>query len=130
MENKVRFYQASPAFETVMAILIGLGVCLTRLSTAVSQISLVLATLTGFYLWWKNGKRLELNPLAKKYMKVVGIFFAAALFSVIDVDNKAATFRYFFGDWIWRFMVFILIVAFVRQKEYFCLLYTSPSPRD
>ncbi|MFR7418147.1 O-antigen ligase family protein [uncultured Megasphaera sp.] len=118
MENKVRFYQASPAFETVMAILIGLGVCLTRLSTAVSQISLVLATLTGFYLWWKNGKRLELNPLAKKYMKVVGIFFAAALFSVIDVDNKAATFRYFFGDWIWRFMVFILIVAFVRQKEY------------
>ena len=36
--------------EKIIAISIGLGVCLTRLSTAVSQIALGLAALVGCYL--------------------------------------------------------------------------------
>lgn len=101
-----------------MALLIGIGVCLPRLSTAVSQIALTLATVLGIYVWWKNGKKLDLNPDAKKYIKVVSIAFLAALFSIIDVDNKGTVFQYFMKDWIWRFMVFVLLVAFVHKKEY------------
>lgn len=120
MEDTKRgiFYNTSVKLECVMAIFIGLGVCLNRLSTASAQTALGLATALGLYLWWKNGWKLELNSDAKKYMKVVGIWFLASIISIIDVDNKTTVFKYFLNDWIWRFMVFVLIVGFVRRKKY------------
>jgi O-antigen ligase len=104
--------------EKIIAISIGLGVCLTRLSTAVSQIALGLAALVGCYLWWKNGKKLEINENAKKYIQVTSVFFFAVFCSIIDVDNKGAVFYYFISDWILRFMTFVLLVSFVHQRKY------------
>ena len=116
--NNITFYRSDKRFEVIMAICIGIGVCFTRLATAVSQISLVLATILGIYLWWKNGKKLELNTYAKQYIKIAYIFFFATLISIVDVDNKLAVFHSFFDTWVWRFMVFILVTAFVKKREY------------
>lgn len=112
------FYHSDKRFEMIIAICIGIGVCFTRLATAISQISLVLATILGIYLWWKNGKKLELNTHAKQYIKIAYVFFFATLISIIDVDNKLSVFHSFFDTWVWRFMVFILITAFVKKKDY------------
>lgn len=117
-EANVAFYNTSPKYEILMAVLIGLGICLTRLATAVSQIALAIAIMLAVYLWWKNGKKLNLNESAKQYIKVVCIWFIASFVSIIDVDNKAVVFYYFLGDWIWRFMVFVLVVAFIHRREY------------
>ena len=46
------FYGAKHHFEWIMAVLIGIGVCLTRLATGPSNIVLGMATLIGVYLWW------------------------------------------------------------------------------
>lgn len=94
-EANVAFYNASPKYEILMAVLIGLGICLTRLATAVSQIALAMATMLAVYLWWKNGKRLNLNEAARQYIKVVCIWFIASFVSIIDVDNKTVVFNYF-----------------------------------
>lgn len=117
-EANIAFYNTSPKYEVLMAVLIGIGICLTRLATAVSQIALAIATILAAYLWWKNGKRLNLNDTARQYIKVVCIWFIASFVSIIDVDNKAVVFYYFLGDWIWRFMVFVLVVAFIHRREY------------
>lgn len=117
-ETNIAFYNTSPKYEVLMAVLIGIGICLTRLATAVSQIALAIATILAAYLWWKNGKRLNLNDTARQYIKVVCIWFIASFVSIIDVDNKAVVFYYFLGDWIWRFMVFVLVVAFIHRREY------------
>lgn len=117
-EANIAFYNTSPKYEILMAVLIGIGICLTRLATAVSQIALAIATILAAYLWWKNGKRLNLNDTARQYIKVVCIWFIASFVSIIDVDNKAVVFYYFLGDWIWRFMVFVLVVAFIHRREY------------
>ena len=108
-----------------MAVLIGIGVCLNRLATAVSQVTLVIATLLGIYLWWKNGKKLILNDDARKYIKVSYLFFFATLVSIIDVDNKLYVFQNFFGTWVWRYMVFILVVSFVWKKTYILRMLAS-----
>ena len=68
-EANVAFYNTSPKYEILMAVLIGLGICLTRLATAVSQIALAIAIMLAVYLWWKNGKKLNLNESAKQYIK-------------------------------------------------------------
>ena len=117
-EANIAFYNTSPKYEILMAVLIGIGICLTRLATAVSQIALAIATILAAYLWWKNGKRLNLNDTARQYIKVVCIWFITSFVSIIDVDNKAVVFYYFLGDWIWRFMVFVLVVAFIHRREY------------
>ena len=117
-ETDIAFYNTSPKYEVLMAVLIGIGICLTRLATAVSQIALAIATILAAYLWWKNGKRLNLNDAARQYIKVVCMWLIASFVSIIDVDNKAVVFYYFLGDWIWRFMVFVLVVAFIHRREY------------
>lgn len=117
-QNTNTFYHSAKRFEMIMAICIGIGVCFTRLATAVSQISLVLATLLGIYLWWKNGKKLELNTYAKQYVKIAYAFFFATLISIVDVDDKLSVFHSFFDTWVWRFMIFVLITAFIKKKDY------------
>lgn len=123
-EANIVFYNTSPKYEVLMGVLIGIGICLTRLATAVSQIALAIATILAAYLWWKNGKRLNLNDTARQYIKVVCIWFIASFVSIIDVDNKAVVFYYFLGDWIWRFMVFVLVVAFINRREYLLKILT------
>ena len=123
-ETDIAFYNTSPKYEVLMAVLIGIGICLTRLATAVSQIALAIATILAAYLWWKNGKRLNLNDTARQYIKVVCIWFITSFVSIIDVDNKAVVFYYFLGDWIWRFMVFVLVVAFIHRREYLLKILT------
>lgn len=123
-EANIAFYNTSPKYEILMAVLIGIGICLTRLATAVSQIALAIATILAAYLWWKNGKRLNLNDAARQYIKVVCMWFIASFISIIDVDNKAVVFYYFLGDWIWRFMVFVLVVAFIHRREYLLKILT------
>ncbi|MBF1121942.1 MAG: O-antigen ligase family protein [Dialister invisus] len=116
--NQASFYNTSAKLEMIMAVFIGIGICLVRLATAASQTALVLATILAFYLWWRNGRQLVLNQDAKRYIKVVGIWFLVSFFSILDVDNKMAVIHYFIGDWVWRFMVFVLIVAFVHRRKY------------
>ncbi len=112
------FYGCPQRMEVIMAVLIGLGACLIRLATGPSNIFLGLAALLGLYLWWKNGKRFDLSPASRKYMKVCLIFFLLTLVSMVDVDNKKHIFSSFFNTWIIRFAFFFLIVAFVKRKEY------------
>ena len=49
-EANIAFYNTSPKYEILMAVLIGIGICLTRLATAVSQIALAIATILAAYL--------------------------------------------------------------------------------
>lgn len=119
------YYRCNKKWEPLMAFLIGMGVCLTRLATSVSQISLGLATALGLYLWWKNGKQLDLTDTARQYIKVAYIFFFATLVSIIDVDNKLYVLQNFFGTWVWRFMVFILIVSFIKKRDYLLKILAS-----
>ena len=85
-EEKVsQFYHSDRRFELAIAICIGMGVCLTRLATAVSQNFLVIATILGIYLWWKNGRKLEINREAKKYIQISYIFFFATFISLFAI---------------------------------------------
>lgn len=131
-EDNYLYYRSGEKWEMVMALLLGLGVCLTRLATAASQISLALATVLALFLWWKNGRRLQLSDISSKYIKVAYLFFFATLLSIVDVDNRLYVLQNFLGTWVWRFMVFILIVAFVKNESIFLkswLLFCCLFPR-
>ena len=79
--NQASFYNTSAKLEMIMAVFIGIGICLVLLATAASQTALVLATILAFYLWWRNGRQLVLNQDAKRYIKVVGKWLLVSFFS-------------------------------------------------
>ncbi len=105
-------------YEKIMAVFLVLGLCLTRIATAAAQTFLVLAAVLGLYLWYKNGKKLFVSDEANKYIIVTCIFFFTTLFSAIGASNPGTIFSFALNDWFWRFLIFVLVAAFIRKRAY------------
>lgn len=108
-----------------LAFFIGLMMCVLRISTAVMQSACGIATLLGLILWYKNKDSLAISEEIQGYLKAYGVFLLSLLPSVIFSDNPAASAKEFANLWIWRFVVFVLIVAFIKQREYLVNMLTA-----
>ena len=108
-----------------MAFFIGLMMCVLRISTAAMQSACGIATLLGLILWYKNKDSLAISEEIQGYLKAYGVFLLSLLPSVIFSDNPAASAKEFANLWIWRFVVFVLIVAFIKQREYLVNMLTA-----
>ena len=108
-----------------MAFFIGLMICVLRISTAAMQSACGIATLLGLILWYKNKDSLAISEEIQGYLKAYGVFLLSLLPSVIFSDNPAASAKEFANLWIWRFVVFVLIVAFIKQREYLVNMLTG-----
>ena len=108
-----------------MAFFIGLMMCVLRISTAAMQSACGIATLLGLILWYKNKDSLAISEEIQGYLKAYGVFLLSLLPSVIFSDNPAASAKEFANLWIWRFVVFVLIVAFIKQREYLVNMLTG-----
>ncbi len=108
-----------------LAFFTGLMICVLRISTATMQSACGIATLLGLILWYKNKDGIVFSEEIKAYMKAYGVFLLSLLPSVIFSDNPAASAKDFTNLWIWRFVVFLLIVAFIKRREYLVNMLTA-----
>lgn len=104
--------------EKIVAILVVLGVCLLRISMAAAQIFFGVATAAGLYFWYRNSEKIAIAAEIKKYIIAACIFFLTTVFSAVGSDNPSAVFLFALNIWLWRFMVFLLIVCFVKKRKY------------
>ena len=102
----------------ILAVLLTLTICTTRISMAVGQIFQGLALLTGIILFFRQGRRLTLDPESKRYYTVALAFFAGTLVSAIGAVNPGTVVKEFFNMWIWRSVIFVLIAAFIHRRDY------------
>lgn len=103
--------------EKYLAILLTLMVCITRLSMALGQIFYAFSIALGLYMWHKQGK-LTFPHNTKIYLKIYMVFFVSLLPSVICSGNILRSFGAFINIFGYRAMPFILILCFIRKKEY------------
>ena len=108
-----------------LAFSTGLMMCVLRISTAVSQVACGISTLLGFILWYKNKDGIELSEEIKAYMKAYGVFLLSLIPSIIFSSNPAASAKEFANLWIWRYVVFVLIVVFIKKREYLVNMLTA-----
>ena len=101
-----------------LAFFTGLMICVLRISTATFQLACGISTLLGLTLWYKNKGNIVFSEEIKDYMKAYGVFLLSLIPSVIFSGNPGASAKAFFNLWIWRFVVFVLIVAFIKRREY------------
>lgn len=102
----------------LLAILVTLTICTTRISMAAGQIFQGLALLMGILLFFRQGRQLHMEGESKKYYLAALAFFASTLVSAIGAVNPGAVVKEFFNMWIWRSVIFVLIAAFIRRRDY------------
>ena len=103
--------------EKYLAIFLTLMVCITRLSMALGQIFYAVSIALGLYMWHKQGK-LYFSENAKKYLIIYLVFIVSLLPSVICSGDILRSFGEFFSMFCHRMFIFVLIVCFIRKKEY------------
>lgn len=103
--------------EKYLAILLTLMVCITRLSMAAGHIFYALSIALGLYMWHKR-RKLSFPHNTKIYLKVYLVFFVSLLPSVICSGNILRSFGAFINIFGYRAMPFILILCFIKKKEY------------
>lgn len=108
-----------------LAFSIGFMMCVLRISTAALQMACGIAVLLGLILWQKNKNTIALSEEIKAYMKAYGVFLLSLIPSILLSDSPAMSLKDFFNEWIWRYVVFILIVVFIKRREYLVNLLTA-----
>ncbi len=101
-----------------LAFFTGLMMCVLRISTAAFQVACGIATLLGLILWYKNKDGIALSEEVKAYMKAYGVFLLSLIPSIIFSSNPAASAKDFANLWVWRYVIFVLIVVFIKKREY------------
>lgn len=99
-------------------------VCLTRISMAVGEIFNGLVLLFGLILFYYLKGSVNLPKEIKGYIKAYFIFVLCTLPSVFGGDI-AKGLHEFLQMWIWRFVVFLPVVAFIRKRNYLINMLTA-----
>ena len=100
-------------------------VCMTRLSMAFGEVLNGIVLLLGLILCYKNRKTIQLSSEVKGYLKAYFIFVLCIVPSVLFGGNIAKGIHEFLQMWVWRFVVFLPIVLFVRKREYLINMLTA-----
>ena len=101
-----------------LAISVGFAVCVTRISTALDNIATGVSLLLAFFLWYKHKESFSLSDEIKGYMKAYGIFVLLLIPSVIFSGSPVTSIKAVLHFWLWRYVLFIVIVAFIHRRDY------------
>ena len=95
-----------------------LAICTMRPATAVGEIAMGIALLLGIILRYNNKDFSISNEEIKGYMKAYGVFVLLTIPSILVSDSLVTSIKDFFGLWIWRYVVFVIIAVFIKRREY------------
>ena len=100
-------------------------VCTTRLSMAVGEIFNGLVLLLGGILWYTQRKTVRIDSETKGYIRALLIFAITVLPSAIFGGNIRVGLREFLQMFVWRFVVFLPVLLFVKRRNYFINMLTA-----
>ncbi|WP_297862360.1 O-antigen ligase [uncultured Acidaminococcus sp.] len=99
--------------------------CITRISMALGEVLNGLVLLLGLILYYYNKKQIHLSPEVKGYLKAYLIFVLCTLPSVIFGGNISKGVHEFLQMWVWRFVVFLPVVVFIKKRDYLINMLTA-----
>ncbi len=101
-----------------LAISVAFAACVIRMSTALGEVATGIALLLGLILWHKSKDSICFSEDAKGYMKAYSVFVLLTVPSVVFSDNPIASVKEVFRFWIWRYVIFAVVAAFINRREY------------
>lgn len=101
-----------------LAVTVTFMVCVSRLSMPIGHIANGVALLLGIYLWYKNKNTVSISEEAKGYIKAYGIFVILTIPSILFSEKPLVGLKEIFNLWALRYIVFIVIIAFIKRRDY------------
>lgn len=101
-----------------IAVCITCMVCTTRLSMAAGQIFNGLALVLGIILLYKERTYLAFPEGTKGYCIAYGIFVLSTLPAAVFTGDISRGMHEFFQMWLWRYVVFLLVLFCIRRRDY------------
>ena len=95
-----------------------LAICAMRPAMVVGEIAMGIALLLGIVLWHTNKNSFFISEEIKEYIKAYGVFVLLTVPSVIFSDSPGASLKDISNMWIWRYLIFVIIAAFVKRRDY------------
>ena len=101
-----------------LAVLITISVCISRISMAAGQAFQGMSLLIGVVLLFLKGRDVTVSTEGKKYYAAAVVFFITTAVSAIGAINPGTVIKEVFNMWIWRSVIFLLIIAFIHRRDY------------
>ena len=106
----------------ILAILVTSMACITRfnivLAEFVNKLIFTWAIFIYLFYYYRTKKIIFFSKDSLGYMKAYGIFALFVIPSVLFSDNFQTGVEVFFHMWIWPYVPFITVIAFIRRRDY------------
>lgn len=109
--------------EITIVICIGVVICFSGLSMAISNVFGALAVLLSSYYIYKRRKALYISNDVKSYHKLYLIFVVLSLVSLFFAYDKSIAFKHFMEAFVWRYALFCVIFFAISTRRYLVRLF-------
>lgn len=100
-------------------------VCLTRISMALGEVFNGIVLLLGIILFYQMRKEIEIPEEVKGYVRAYLIFVLSTLPAALLGGDIPKGMHEFLQMWLWRFVVFLPVIAFIRKRKYLINMLTA-----
>ncbi len=108
----------------ILAIIVTAMVCIARYRIVIAEFVNQLIFLWGVFLWFNYKKNVSLSSDTIGFLKAYGIFAISVIPSILLSDNLHTGVEVFFHMWIWPYVPFVVIIAFINRRNYLVAMLT------
>lgn len=103
--------------EMVLTVLISLMICTTRSSMAFGNFIYGIIVLVTFITWWYRRHDISVPQSIRQYgWAYLGMLLCVLPSALISADIVVTT-KYFFNIWVWKVLVIIPILLFIKSSR-------------
>lgn len=108
----------------LLAIFVTSMACITRFNIVLAEVINKFIFVWGILMYVCYSKKVSLTPDTMGYIKAYGIFSLLVIPSVLFSDNLQTGIEVFLHMWVWPYIPFITIIAFMRRRDYLVTMLT------
>ena len=104
-------------YEMILTVLISIMICTTRSSMAFGNFIYGLIVLVTLLTWWYKRDEVSIPNSIRQYGWAYLGMLLCILPSAFISDNIRVTTKYFFNIWIWKILIIVPILLFIKSSR-------------
>ena len=109
----------------ILAVFVTCMICCTRIYIPAGWFASHLVALFGILLWITFRNSVSISNEIKGYIKAYGVLVFCTVPSIIFSANPSVAVNEFLNMWLWPYISFIVIVLFIRRRDYIVEMMTA-----
>ena len=108
----------------LLAVFVTSMACITRFNIVLAEIINIFIFVWGLFMYVCYRDKISLSSDIKGYIKAYGVFSLFVIPSILFSDSLQTGIEVFFHMWIWPYIPYIAVVAFIHRRDYLVSMLT------